>query len=134
MEIEQLRKTEFREMAKSIGIESHVVVREGDEWFEQLTEGDVAYRYKVLAIQEVSRDALEKMSLSEGCLPIRLKDQQSNTYAQTYFKGTKVYYCLNITSKREKAFAKQLVLFFAQHEVQTKTEKLLVVNAPVATN
>lgn len=82
-----------------------------------------------LSIQEVSRDALEKMALSEGCLPIRLK-QLDRIYAKVYFKGAKVYYCLNITSKREKAFAKQLVLFFAQYEVQAKAEKLLVINTP----
>ena len=41
MEVQLLRKSEFREMAKSIGVETRVVVRDGDEWFEQLTDGDV---------------------------------------------------------------------------------------------
>ena len=39
MEIEQLRKTEFREMGKNIGLETHTVVLDGDDWFEQLTDG-----------------------------------------------------------------------------------------------
>lgn len=132
MEIEQLRKTEFREMAKTMGLETHTVVLDGDDFFEQLTDGDLAYRYKVLSVERVSRDMLEKIALSEGFLPIRLKDQQGNTYAQTYFKGAKVSYCLSVTSKRSAAFAKQLVLLYAKSVLQREAEKLLVVNTQVA--
>lgn len=128
MEIKQLRKTEFREMAKTIGLETHTVVLDGDDWFEQLTDGDAAYRYKVLSIQEVSRDALEKTALSEGFLPTRLKDQQGNTYALVYFKGAKVFYCLSVTSKREAVYAKQLVVLYATCVVKREAERLLVVN------
>ncbi len=134
MEIEQLKKAEFREMTKTIGLETHAVVLDGDDWFEQLTDGDVAYRYKVLSIQEVSRDALEKTALSEGFLPTRLKDQQGNTYALAYFKGAKVFYCLSVTSKREAVYAKQLIVLYATCVVQREVERLLVVNAPVASN
>ena len=71
-------------MAKSNGVETHVVVRDGDHWFRQLNDGNVAYRYKVLSIQEVSRDALEKATLSEA--PPRLKDEQGNTYVLASMK------------------------------------------------
>lgn len=66
MKIEQLRKAEFREMAQSIGLETHAIVLDDDEWFEQLTDGDVAYRYKVMSVERVSHDLLEKTALSEG--------------------------------------------------------------------
>ena len=72
-------------MAKSNGVETHVVVRDGDDWFRQLNDGNVAYRYKVLSIQEVSRDALEKATLSE-IPPPRLKDEQGNTYVLASMK------------------------------------------------
>ena len=133
MRIEQLRKTEFRELAKAIGLETHMVVIDGDDWFEQLTDGDVAYRHKVLSIQEVSRDALEKTALSESCLPTRL-GLEGRVFAQVYFKGAKVFYCLSVASKRESAYAKQLVSLYAKCVVQREAGKLLVVNAPVASN
>lgn len=131
MESKQLKKNEFREMAKTMGLETHEVVFDGDEWYEQLTDGDVAYRYKVLSVERVSHDMLEKTALSEGCLPTRLS-LQGRVYAQTYHKGAKVLYCLSVTSKRETAFAKNLVLLYARSEVQREAESLLVVKAPVA--
>ena len=133
MRIEQLRKTEFREMAKAIGLETHTVVLDGDDWFEQLADGDVAYRYKVLSVERVSRDLLEKTALSEGCLPTRLS-LQGRVYAQAYHKGAKVFYCLSVTSKRETAYAKNLVLLYAKCVLQSEAEKLLVINVPVAKN
>ncbi len=131
MRIEQLRKTEFRELAKAIGLETHAVVLDGDDWFEQLTDGDVAYRYKVLSVERVSRDLLEKTALSEGCLPTRLS-LQGRVYAQTYHKGAKVFYCLSVTSIRETAYAKQLVALYAKWVVQREAGRLLVAQVPVA--
>lgn len=73
-------------MAKSNGVETHVVVCNRDDRFEQLTDDDVTYRYKVLSIQEVSRDALVKTTFSEGFLPTRLKNEQGNTYVLASLK------------------------------------------------
>lgn len=131
MEIAQVRKTEFRELAKALGLETHTVILDGDEWFEQLIDGDVAYRYKVLSVERVSHDMLEKTALSEGCLPTRLS-LQGRAYAQAYHKGSKVFYCLSVTSKREAAYAKQLVALYAKWVVQREAERLLVAQVPVA--
>jgi len=128
MVIKQLKKIEFRELAKTLGTETHKVVRDGEVWFEQLTDGDVAYRYKVLSLESVTLDLLERTALAkDSILPIRLKDRRGRTNALVYFRGSKIFYHIVVTSKAEISSAMNNVLVFGEYIVKTKAAELLIV-------
>ena len=54
MEIQLLNQTEFAEMLKSAGNETHQTTFENDVWYEQVTIGEVTYRHKLLSLKKLS--------------------------------------------------------------------------------
>ena len=117
MEIQQVNQTEFAEMLKSAGNETHQTAFENDVWYEQVTLGEVTYRHKLLALRKLSSELLNKKAFeAKPCIePLRLRDQGNGPVVAIVFttKST-VFYHLMVGSKREMAQAKSLVIFFAK--------------------
>ena len=127
MEIQQVNQTEFAEMLKSAGNETHQTTFENDMWYEQVTVGEVTYRHKLLALRKLSSELLNKKAFeAKPCIePLRLRDQGNGTVVALVFttKST-VFYHLIVGSKREMAQAKSLVNCFAK-SLLPKTAKQL---------
>ena len=127
MEIQLLNQTEFAEMLKSAGNETHQTTFENDVWYEQVTIGEVTYRHKLLALRKLSSELLNKKAFeAKPCVePIRLRAQGNGPVVALVFttKST-VFYHLIVSSKREMAQAKSLVNCFAK-SLLPKTAKQL---------
>ena len=116
MEIQQVNQTEFAEMLKSAGNETHQTTFENDVWYEQVTIEEVTYRHKLLALRKLSSEMLNKKAFeSKPCTePLRLRAQGNGPVVALVFttKST-VFYHLMVGSKRGMAQAKRLVILFA---------------------
>ena len=77
MEIQQVNKTEFAEMLKSAGNETHQTTFENDVWYEQVTVEEVTYRHKLLALRKLSSELLNKKAFESKprIEPLRLRAQ-----------------------------------------------------------
>ena len=117
MEIQLLNQTEFAEMLKSAGNETHQTTFVNDVWFEQVTIGEVAYRHKLLSLKKLSSELLARKAFeAKPCTePIRLRAQSNGPVVALVFNTkTTVFYHLLVGSKREMAQAKSLVNSFAK--------------------
>lgn len=127
MEIQQVNQTEFAEMLKSAGNETHQTTFVNDVWFEQVTIGEVTYRHKLLSLKKLSSELLYRKAFeAKPCVePIRLRVQSNGPIVALVF-NTKwtVYYHLMVNSKREMTQAKSLVNCFAK-SLLPKTAKQL---------
>ena len=127
MEIQLLNQTEFAEMFKSAGNETHQTTFVNDVWYEQVTIGEVTYRHKLLSLKKLSSELLAKKAFeAKPCVePIRLRAQGNGPVVALVFntKST-VFYHLLVGSKREMAQAKSLVNCFAK-SLLPKTAKEL---------
>ena len=127
MEIQQVNQTEFAEMLKSAGNETHQTTFENDVWYEQVTVREVTYRHKLLALRKLSSELLNKKAFeAKPCIErLRLRDQGNGTVVALVFttKST-VFYHLMVGSKRGMAQAKRLVILFSK-SLLPKTAKQL---------
>ncbi len=127
MEIQLLNQTEFAEMFKSAGNETHQTTFVNDVWYEQVTIGEVTYRHKLLSLRKLSPELLTRKAFeAKPCAePIRLRAQGNGPVVTLVFntKST-VFYHLMVGSQREMAQAKNLVNFFAK-SLLPKTVKQL---------
>ena len=127
MEIQQVNQTEFAEMLKSAGNETHQTAFENDVWYEQVTVGEVTYRHKLLALRKLSSELLNKKAFeAKPCTePLRLRAQGNGPVVALVFNTkTTVFYHLMVGSKKEMAQAKSLVNCFAK-SLLPKTAKQL---------
>ena len=117
MEIQQVNQTEFAEMLKSAGNETHQTTFVNDVWYEQVTIGEVTYRHKLLSLRKLSSELLAKKAFeAKPCVePLRLRAQGNGPVVALVFntKST-VFYHLLVGTKREMAQAKSLVNCFAK--------------------
>lgn len=117
MEIQQVNQTEFAEMLKSAGNETHQTTFVNDVWYEQVTVGEVTYRHKLLSLKKLSSELLTRKAFeAKPCVePIRLRTQGKGPVVALVFntKST-VFYHLMVGSQKEMAQAKRLVIFFAK--------------------
>ena len=121
MEIQQVNQTEFAEKLKSAGNETHQTTFENEVWYEQVTVGEVTYRHKLLSLKKLSSELLNKKALEAKppTEPIRLRAQGNGPVVALVFNTkTTVFYHLLVSSKREMAQAKRLVIFFAKSLLQ----------------
>ena len=127
MEIQLLNQTEFAEMLKSAGNETHQTTFEKDVWYEQVTIGEVTYRHKLLSLKKLSSELLARKAFEAKprIEPLRLRAQGNGPVVALVFttKST-VFYHLVVSSKREMAQAKSLVNCFAK-SLLPKTAKQL---------
>ena len=126
MEIQLLNQTEFAEMLKSAGNETHQTTFVNDVWYEQVTIGEVTYRHKLLSLKKLSSELLAKKAFeAKPCVePIRLRAQGNGPVVALVFntKST-VFYHLLVGTKREMAQAKSLVNFFAKSLLPKTTKQ-----------
>ena len=117
MEIQQVNQTEFAEMLKSAGNETYQTTFENEVWYEQVTMEEVIYRHKLISLKKLSSELLNKKAFEAkpSYEPIRLRAQGNGPVVALVFntKST-VFYHLLVSSKREMAQAKRLVIFFAK--------------------
>ena len=117
MEIQQVNQSEFAEMLKSAGTETYQTTFENDVWYEQVTMEDMTYRHKLLSLKKLSSELLYKKAFEAkpSIEPIRLRTQGNGPVVALVFntKST-VFYHLLVSSKKETAKAKRLVIFFAK--------------------
>lgn len=52
MEKQTITKAKFQKLLRSIGDETYEIVLEGLNWYEQLTDGETVYQYKLMSLQE----------------------------------------------------------------------------------
>ena len=127
MEIQQVNQTEFAEMLKSAGNETHQTTFVNDVWYEQVTVGEVTYRHKLLSLKKLSPELLTRKAFeAKPCVePLRLRAQGNGPVVALVFntKST-VFYHLMVGSQREMAQAKRLVIYFAK-SLLPKTAKQL---------
>ena len=127
MEIQQVNQTEFAEMLKSAGNETHQTTFENDVWYEQVTIGEVIYRHKLLSLRKLSSELLARKAFeAKRCVePLRLRAQGNGPVVALVFNNkSTVFYHLLVGSKREMAQAKSLVNCFAK-SLLPKTAKEL---------
>ena len=111
MMIKKVNKTEFVEVAKTIGTVTYQIVNNGNFWFEQLTDGEVVYQHKLVTLRKMVCDALLVKAHNE---PSRLKDSLGNVCAFIYESNSFVYYCLVPVTRREKTYADRQVRSYAR--------------------
>lgn len=111
METKKVNKTEFVEMAQTIGTVTYQIVNNGNFWFEQLTDGESVYQHKLLTLQKMTHNALLGKAHNE---PSRLKDSLGNVCAFIYESNSFVYYCLVPVTRREKSYADRQVRSYAR--------------------
>ena len=117
MEIQLLNQTEFAEMLKSAGNETYQTTFENEVWYEQVTVGEVTYRHKLLSLKKMSSELLTRKAFEAkpSTEPIRLRAQGNGPVVAFVFSTkTTVFYHLLVSSKREMAQAKRLVIFFSK--------------------
>ena len=52
MEKQTITKAKFQKLLRSIGDETYEIVLEGLNWYEQLTDDETVYQYKLMSLQE----------------------------------------------------------------------------------
>ena len=127
MEIQLLNQTEFAEMLKSAGNETHQTTFENDVWYEQVTVGEVTYRHKLLALRKLSSELLNKKAFESKprIEPLRLRAQGNGPVVAIVFNTkTTVFYHLMVGSQREMAQAKRLVIFFTKSLLPKTAQQL----------
>ena len=134
MEIQQVNQTEFAEMLKSVGNETYQTTFENDAWYEQVTMEETIYRHKLLSLKKLSSELLNKKAFEAkpSIEPIRLRAQGNGPVVALVFntKST-VFYHLLVSSRREMAQAKRLVIFFAKSLLPKSLKQ--PANMPLAT-
>ena len=117
MEVQQLNQSEFAKMLKSAGNATYQTTFENDVWYEQITIEDMAYRHKLLSLKKLSSELINKKAINTtpSTEPIRLRAQGKGPVVALVFntKST-LFYHLMVSSKREMAQAKHLVILFAK--------------------
>ena len=126
MEIQQLNQTEFAEMLKSTGNETHQTTFENDAWYEQITMEEMTYRHKLISLKKLSSELLTRKAFDAkpSIEPIRLRAQGNGPVVALVFntKST-VFYHLLVDTKSEMAKAKRLVIFYAKSLLPKTTKQ-----------
>ena len=87
-------KTQFKKLLKAIGDETYQIVSEGPDWYEQLTDGEMVYQYKLMSSKELLFDGFWRNAF----LPDKLMSE-GKVYAYAYVKDNTINYYL-VPSKK----------------------------------
>ena len=120
MEKEIITKTTFQKLLRSIGDETYEIVLEGLNWYEQLTDGETVYQYKLMSLQEQKFAGF----WNKAKLPDKLFSE-GKVYAYAYIDGSTINYYL-VPSKvyeSENKKAKEMVMNYARWLVGTKSSR-----------
>lgn len=94
MEKRTVTKTQFNKLLKTIGDETYQIVSEGPDWYEQLTDGEMVYQYKLMSSEELKFEQF----WGKAILPDKLMSE-GKVYAYAYVKDKTVNYYL-VPSKK----------------------------------
>ena len=116
MAIENITKTEFQSLLKSIGDATFTIVFDGDAWYEQLTDNEVVYSHKLLSFKELkSYDALSTKNKSF------VKTERGD--ARVCVCDAAIYYCLVPGTKRERNEARKSAYSYAEMIAKMKSAR-----------
>ena len=94
MEKRIVTKTQFNKLLKTIGDETYQIVSEGPNWYEQLTDGEMVYQYKLMSSEELEFDDFwKKATISDKLM------SEGKVYAYAYVKDKTIKYYL-VPSKK----------------------------------
>lgn len=94
MEKRIVTKTQFKKLLKTIGDKTYQIVSEGSDWYEQLTDGEMVYQYKLMSSEELKFEQF----WGKAILPDKLMSE-GKVYAYAYFKNKTINYYL-VPSKK----------------------------------
>ena len=112
MEKRTVTKTQFKKLLKDIGDETYQIVSEGPDWYEQLTDGEMVYQYKLMSSEELKFEQF----WGKAILPDKLMSE-GKVYAYAYVKDKTVKYYL-VPSKKlleyEYNKARNMIMSYAR--------------------
>lgn len=111
MEKQTITKAKFQKLLTSIGDETYEIVLEGLNWYEQLTDGETVYQYKLMSLQEQKFAGF----WNKAKLPDKLFSE-GKIYAYAYVDGNTINYYL-VPSKvyeSENKKAREMVMNYAR--------------------
>lgn len=120
MEKQTITKTQFQKLLRSIGDETYKIVLEGHNWYEQLTDGETVYQYKLMSFQEQKFAGF----WNKAKLPDKLFSE-GKVYAYAYVDGNTINYYL-VPSKvyeSENKKAREMVMNYARWLVGKKSSR-----------
>lgn len=112
MEKRTVTKTQFKKLLKDIGDETYQIVSEGSDWYEQLTDGEMVYQYKLMSSKEWLFDGFWRNAF----LPDKLMSE-GKVYAYAYVKGDTINYYIiprKKTMEREYNKARDMIKNYAR--------------------
>lgn len=89
MEKQTITKAKFQKLLTSIGDETYEIVLEGLNWYEQLTDGETVYQYKLMSLQEQKFAGF----WNKAKFPDKLISE-GKVYAYAYIDGSTINYYL----------------------------------------
>ena len=120
MEKQTITKAKFQKLLRSIGDETYEIVLEGLNWYEQLTDGETVYQYKLMSLQEqMFSDFWKKAKLPDKLF------SEGKVYAYAYVDGNTInsYLVPSKVYESEIRKAREMVMNYARWLVGTKSSR-----------
>ena len=120
MEKQIITKTTFQKLLRSIGDETYEIVLEGLNWYEQLTDGETVYQYKLMSLQEqIFSDFWNKAKFPDKLI------SEGKVYAYAYIDGNTIKYYLVPEKVLESEIrkAREMVMNYARCIVGMKSSR-----------
>ena len=120
MEKQIITKTTFQKLLRSIGDETYEIVLEGLNWYEQLTDGETIYQYKLMSLQEQKfSDFWNKAKFPDKLI------SEGKVYAYAYIDGNTIKYYLVPEKVLESEIrkAREMVMNYARCIVGMKSSR-----------
>lgn len=120
MEKQTITKAKFQKLLTSIGDETYEIVLEGLNWYEQLTDGETVYQYKLMSLQEQKFAGF----WNKAKFPDKLISE-GKVYAYAYIDGSTINYYLVPEKVLESEIrkAREMVMNYARWLVGTKSSR-----------
>lgn len=120
MEKQTITKAKFQKLLTSIGDETYEIVLEGLNWYEQLTDGETVYQYKLMSLQEQKFAGF----WNKAKFPDKLFSE-GKVYAYAYIDGSTINYYLVPEKVLESEIrkAREMVMNYARWLVGTKSSR-----------
>ena len=112
MEKRTVTKTQFKKLLKAIGDETYQIVSEGPDWYEQLTDGEMVYQYKLMSSKELLFDGFWRNAF----LPDKLMSE-GKVYAYAYVRDNTINYYIvpgKKTMERDYNKARDMIMNYAR--------------------
>jgi len=121
MEKRTVTKIQFKKLLKDIGDETYDIVSEGPDWYEQLTDGEIVYRYKLMSTKELSFDKF----WGKAILPDKVRFD-GKVYAYAYVKDNTIYYYIvpgKKTMELEYYKARNMIMDYAERLARRQSSR-----------